>query len=56
MRGYVNIWHLSLIQPRLYVAMDAAQFYTIHDNDCRQDTAGIIFSGLRSSYEPLPPP
>jgi hypothetical protein len=55
MRGYVNIGTLSLIQRWLYVVW-TQKFYTIHDNDCRQDTAGIIFSGLRSSYEPLPPP
>jgi hypothetical protein len=48
-------WHLSLIQRRRYVLW-TQKFYTIRDNDCRQDTAGIIFSGLRSSYEPLPPP
>ena len=48
-------WHLSLIQRWLYVVW-TQKFYTIHDNDCRQDTAGIIFSGFRNSYEPLPPP
>jgi hypothetical protein len=52
---YVNSWLLRLIE-RWFYAPPMHKFYTIDDNACHQESAGIIFPARTCCHETLLPP